>query len=142
MDCELIGDRSNIENLKKDVAVMPEKRKELQQLDTAKALIEQQLKEIKEKGFKLKEQLDGLSKKIEKNKELRTAIDNASKEVDSYNSELEDLRNRINEYREALQGKKDFESRLKDLEYLKDQEAKLNEKKAKILEGKERLLTE
>jgi len=142
LDRELIGDRSTIESLKKDVTVMPEKRKELQQLDNEKAETEKRLKEIEKKGFKLKEQLEEFSQMVEKNRKLQTNIDNVSKEITDRMEEQNNLKKKTVEYQQAIQNKSDFEKRLQDLEDLKKQEAKLNEEKSKVLEQRERLIAQ
>jgi DNA repair exonuclease SbcCD nuclease subunit len=142
LDRELIGDMSTIESLKKDVALVPEKRKELQHLDTEKTETEKRLKEIEKKGFKLKEQLEELLKKVDKNKEIRTNIENISKEITGCEEEWDSLKKKIVEYRQAIQNKGDFENHLKDLGDLRKQEAKLNEEKSKILEQREQLIAQ
>lgn len=139
LDRELISDRSKIESLEEQVKALPEKKGELLLLEASKETIEKKLEELRKKGFSLKDQEKELLEKVNKNKELRTTIDNASKELESYNEELETLNLKIDAYRSSLEGKADFEVQLDKFEDLKKQEAKLNEEKTKVLEEREKL---
>ncbi len=139
---ELIGDKARIELLDEQTAAIPDKRGELLLLESSKDTTAMQLTTIEIAGCKLKAQVEELSAKVDKNKEIRTSIDNASKEISSYQDEIGTLENNIETYTEALNGSEATEKKLQELESLKAQAVKLNEEHTTFLKERERINTE
>jgi len=142
LDKELISDRSKIEVLEEQTKTLPDEKKDMLLLEASKDNVEGRLKEIEKKGRDLKTQADELSVKVEKNKELRTTIDNADKEMLSYSQEVKALQESIKSYETALKGKDATEKKLQELEDLKKQVERLNEQQTENLKERERILAE
>lgn len=139
---ELISDKAKIEMLEEQTKAGPGKRGELLLLVSSKDTTSMQLVNIKEKGLELKEQVETLSVKVDKNKEVRTSIESATKEIISYQDETETLKNNVVKYNIALDGRESTEKKLQDLESLKTQAVKLNEQHTDFLKERERINTE
>ncbi|KKL44820.1 hypothetical protein LCGC14_2361860, partial [marine sediment metagenome] len=139
---ELIGDKAKIEMLEEQTKAGPEKRGDLLLLISSKDTTTMQFESIKKKGMEIKEQVSALSIKVDKNKEIRSSIDNATKEITSYQDEITTLESNVVKYNVALDGKESTEKKLQDLEDLKTQVVKLNEEQTKYLTERDRLNTE
>lgn len=135
---ELIGDNARIELLEEQTTAMPDKRKELLLLESSKDTTDLQLTTIKTAGSKLKSQTEELSGQVDKNKEIRSSIDHAAKEITSYQDEITTLESNIVKYKLAIKGREATEKELQDLENLKIQAEKLNEKHTGFLKERER----
>jgi len=142
LDKELISDRSKIEVLEEQAKTLPDKKGDMLLLEASKDTTELRLKEIEKKGRDLKAQADELSVKVEKNKELRTTIDNATSEIVSYSQEIDTLQESIKGYETVLKGKDATEKKLRELEGLKKQVEGLNEQQTKNLREREKISTE
>jgi len=139
---ELIGDKARIELLEEQTKVMPDKRGELLLLESSKDTTVLQLADTKKKGIALKEKLTDLTAKVDKNKSFIRSIENATKEITSYQDEITTLESNVIKYNVALDGREATEKKLQDLENLKIQAVKLNEKHTKYLTERNRLNTE
>lgn len=139
---ELIGDKAKIEMLEEQTKAMPEKRGNLLLLISSKDTTALQLNGIKQKGIELKTQVEELSVKVDKNKEIHILIETATKEITSYQSEIITLESNVIEYKLALDGKESIEKKLQDLESLKTQAVKLNEEHTNFLKERDRLNAE
>ena len=139
---ELIGDKAKIEMLEEQTKTGPEKRGDLLLLLSSKDTTSVQFVNIKEKGMKIKEQVEALSVKVDKNKEIRTSIDNATKEITSYQDEITTLESNVIKYNMALDGRESTEKKLQDLDNLKTQAVKLNGEHTNFLKERERINTE
>ncbi|KKL41719.1 hypothetical protein LCGC14_2367490, partial [marine sediment metagenome] len=139
---ELIGDKAKIEMLEEQTKAGPEKRGDLFLLLSSKDTTSVQFVNIKEKGLEIKEQVEALSVKVDKNKEIRSSIDNAAREITSYQDEITTLESNVVKYNVALDGKESTEKKLQDLENLKIQAVKLNEQHTNSLKERDRINTE
>ncbi len=139
---ELIGDKAKIEMLEEQTKIGPEKRGDLLLLISSKDTTSVQFVNIKERGLEIKEQVEALSVKVDKNKEVRSSIDNATKEITSYQDEITTLENNVVKYNIALDGRESTEKKLQDLESLKTQAVKLNEQHTNFLKEREKINTE
>ena len=139
---ELIGDKAKIEMLEEQTSKGPEKRGDLLLLLSSKDTTAITFESIKKKGLEIKEQVEALSIKVDKNKEIRTAIESATKEVLSYDKETISLEQNVMNYKLDIDGKETTEKKLQDLESLKTQAVKLNEEHTTFLKERDRVNTE
>ena len=131
-----------LEAIEPDVEKLPEVEKEalskINQLDKIKS----ELSILQKEERDLEDELRGISKEVELNKNLRIELDNAAKELTGFMKKKGSLEDEIFENREILSNKNDLQEAKARLKTLQNQELKLVEKNQEISKERERLQSE